>query len=603
MNFILIILGLPHIIIDVIHRVCFLITLLFTVAVAFTEPIQLTDDSSLYLLKDSIKYIVDEDGTLSAQRAYKQRAAFKRLPHESIQIPRDGVMWLHFSVHNESSAPRWIIENAMKIELMELFVHEQGSWRATQRSGNQIPYSEREMNTRNPVFLLPLEHGENRDILIRLYDYQSASVRLELIEEEYFWEDYSRRTLLLGLAFGFFAALIIYNFIIYLFNRDRAYLFYSMYMTAFFLNQAAQERLFSQYITPNEPYGFFWFVLFGGATAALGLEFFRNFIETRRSMPKLDGGMRIMRWVMAALALSAFVYAGPLSADLLNIGSLIAMGLILWALVLRIIERDLLALVCLLGSLLYLAGTGAEIFVTLVPVPVTPFILNAQLYGALTQVLFLGFALGAKTYRLRTRYNRMQQQYRKDLEHSVAERTRELEEANRKLNEHAITDPLTGLYNRNELKRRMKELNPYLARKGGVGGDYVITVAYLDLDNFKFYNDTYGHGYGDRLLRKAADILRLNTRAYDLLFRLGGDEFLIIMPEADLDSAGQIVERIRGSFESLSADDIEVTISIGLASSGFLPGVVLEELIEIADSALLKSKESGKNRISLNQLS
>ncbi|MFO7863219.1 MAG: 7TM-DISM domain-containing protein, partial [Salinivirgaceae bacterium] len=170
----------------------------------------------------------DENGSLSAEEAYENRAAFQIFPYESIQIPREGVMWLLFSVRNESSDTHWILENAMKIELMELFLQQQGSWQAKQKSGNQIPYSNRVVNTRNPAFQLQLERGESRDILIRLYDYQSASVRLELIEEESFWEDYSRETLFLGLAFGFFAALIIYNSIIYLFDRDRAYLFYSL---------------------------------------------------------------------------------------------------------------------------------------------------------------------------------------------------------------------------------------------------------------------------------------------------------------------------------------------------------------------------------------
>jgi len=584
----------------VIQRAFLWIILLIIASPSYAEPVKLTDESSAYNLQNSLKYLMDDEGKLSAEQAYEGRAEFQTFSRESIQIPRDGVMWLLFSVRNARSDTHWILENAMKIELMELFLQQQGSWQAKQKSGNQIPYSNRVVNTRNPSFQLKLEPGKSRDILIRLYDYQSASVRLELIEEETFWEDYSRRTLLIGLAFGFFAALIIYNFIIYLFDRDRAYLFYSLYMAAFFLNQAAQERLFSQYVTPDQAYGFFWFILFGGATAAFGLEFFRNFIETRSSMPKLDLGMRIILWIAAGTAMSAFVYAGPFSADVLNIVSLVAMGLILWALIRRIIERDLLALVCLLGSLLYLVGTAAEIFVTLIPVPVTPFILNAQLYGALTQVLFLGFALGAKSFRLRARYNRMQQRYQKDLEQSVAERTRELEEANRKLNEHAVTDALTGLYNRKELERRMAELNPYLERKGGTQGDYVVTVAYLDLDNFKYYNDTFGHGYGDHLLKEAADILRTNTRAYDLLFRLGGDEFLIIMPEADLSTAGQIVERIRGSFDlAIRAEgDVKVTVSTGLAASEHLPGARIEEIIETADSALLKAKESGKNRIS-----
>jgi len=568
------------------------------------EGILLTDPQRTYELNHAVSFLIDADRSLSAEEAYNLRNSFASLPQETVQIPREGVMWLYFRVQNSSSRMNWIIENAMNVELMELFRYTDGEWRQLDGTGNLVPFSDRKLKTRTPAFELHVRKNETAELLIRLYDYQSASVRLDLIELKAFRADYQRKTFLLGLAFGFFAALIIYNFIIYLFNRDHAYLFYSLYMAAFFMNQAAQERLFSQYVTPDHAYGFFWFILFGGLTAAFGLEFFRRFIETGQSMPRLDLGMRVMRWVAVALALSAFLYAGPLSADLLNIGSLIAMGLILWALTKRILQRDMLALVCLLGSLLYLAGTAAEILVTLVPAPVTPFVLNAQLYGALAQVFFLGFALGAKTFRLRLRYERMQQRYREDLELSVAERTQELEESNRKLEEYSVTDALTGLYNRTELARRAKEIDPYLARKWGNRSDYVVSLAYLDLDNFKYFNDTYGHGYGDRMLKETADKLRSNTRPYDLLFRLGGDEFLIIMPESDLYTAGQIVERIRGSFDSVAQPTPQigplVTVSIGLASSGYQPGVKLEELIQRADSALLNAKEQGKNQIAFH---
>jgi len=580
-----------------------LILLLFFVWIIHTgaETLLIDGTQSIFSLNRELQYMIDEDSSLSAREVYEQKDAFGIFPRESLPIPRNGTIWLFLEVENGSSKEHWIIENAMKIELMELHLKSSGFGDPLQRAGNKIAYTERNPKTRNPVFNLRIEPGESEEILIRLYDHQSASVRLKLIEEDTFQDLYNRETLLLGLVFGFFAALIVYNFLIFLFNRDRAYLLYSLYMVAFFLNQFAQERLFAQYLTPSQPYGFFWFILFGGLTAAFGLEFFRSFIETRSSMPRLD---RLMGWLRNAsflLAFSAFVHAGPVSADLLNVLSLVAMAAILLALILRIIRRDLLALVCLAGSLLYLAGTAAEIFVTLVPVQVTPFILHAQLYGAITQVLFLGFALGAKTYRLRLQYNRIQQHYREDLERSVALRTDELEALNRKLAEHASTDALTGLYNRKELEQRAGELDPYLQRKEGAVHNYPVSVAYLDLDNFKYCNDTFGHGYGDQLLQDAASLLKENTRPYDLLFRVGGDEFLVIMPETDPAGARQIVERVRSSLEAAFRVEAKVSVSIGLASSVSFPGATLTELIEIADEALLQSKRAGKNRICENQ--
>lgn len=562
---------------------------------------RLDDSRSIFPLNRELRYLIDEDSSLSAGEVYEQRESYQAFPRQSLPIPRDATLWLYLEVENGSNHEHWVIENAMKIELMELHLKSQGFGAAFQRAGNKIPYSDRNPKTRNPVFELRIDPGATEEILIRLYDLQSASVRLTMIEEDTFQDRYNRETLLLGLVFGFFAALVVYNALIFLFNKDRAYLLYSLYMGAFFLNQFAQERLFAQYVTPNQPYGFFWFVLFGGLTAAFGLEFFRSFIETDATMPRLDRLMRGLRTGAFLLAFSAFAYAGPVSADVLNVLSLVVMTVILIALITRIRQRDLLALVCLVGSLLYLTGTAAEIFVTLVPVQVNSFILNAQLYGALTQVLFLAFALGAKTYRLRLQYDTMQRNYREDLERSVVARTEELQTLNRTLAEHASTDALTGLYNRKELTQRTWELDPYLQRKEGSEDHYPVSVAYLDLDNFKYCNDTFGHAYGDNLLQEAASLLRANTRPYDLLFRVGGDEFLIIMPETDPDEAGKIVERVRGSFEAAFCTNSKISVSIGLASSIASPGESLTALIEIADEALLQSKRAGKNRISESQ--
>ncbi len=573
---------------------------LFTVPNEAALNIRLEEQSSSYELNEGIEYLLDLYGDLTAEKAFDRKEEFATFPKKSIQIPRTGVMWLLFSLENNSSKESWVIENAMNVELMELFLRNGGNWDSRQRSGNLVPFNERSLKTRHPAFEIHLQPGEQKFVLIRLFDHQSSSVKLIVKDMDFFRRTYNLKTLILGLAFGFFAALIVYNLIVFFLNKERVYLLYSLYMTAFFFNQFAQERLFSQLFAPNHPYGFFWFILFGSATAALGVEFFRAFIETKNNMPRIDLFMRMLRNVTILLGLSAFFYSGPLSADILNGISLIAMAFIFTALILRIIKKDILALVCLLGSFLYLAGTTTEILVTLVPMVVTSFILNAQLFGALAQVLFLGFALGAKTHKIRQEYERIQKRFREDLEQQVFDRTRELEAANEKLAFHAITDPLTGLYNRNELNRRAKEFDTFLERRSEESSTYVLSVAYLDLDNFKYCNDTYGHKFGDSLLRKTAELLRSNTRGYDLLFRLGGDEFLIIMPETDIKKAEKLIDRIRveiGKQLNVS-EDTEVTASIGLSSSRENKTHSVHELIHQADTALLASKEKGKNRVS-----
>jgi diguanylate cyclase (GGDEF)-like protein len=514
-------------------------------------------------------------------------------------MPREGVVWLHFTLENRSDKEEWAIENSMNLELMEFYLRTGDGWHHIQRTGNMIPFAGRELPVRHPAATFSLPSGEQRQLLIRVFDYQSASLQLSLMDEAQFNRRYADKTLLLGLAFGFFSAFILYNLIIFFLNRERTYLLYSLYMTAFFFNQLAQERLLSQYLQPHSPYGFFWFILFGGASAFFGIEFFRSFINTASHMPRLDRLMRLLRYPLLLLIVSAFLYAGPVSADILNILSMLAMALIFTALILRIIKHDLLALVCLLGSLLYLAGTIGEIAVTLWPLPVTPFTLHAQLYGAIAQVIFIGFAVGANTYRLRRAYDRMQKNFTDKLEHLVTERTRQLEEANRRLAEHAVKDGLTGLYNRGELERRIRELDTYVSRKSDSHGSYVISAAYLDLDNFKQCNDTYGHAYGDDILNRTAEILRNGTRGYDIIFRLGGDEFLIVFTETALQEAEAIMERMRRTIEEELGAEARISASIGLASSEHPEASSMTELIRLADAALLRSKEEGKNGIRL----
>lgn len=580
----------------------FLVVLFIPMTGISAEILELSTDREHCEVSGQLKFLMDPRGELSVEEVSGRLREFKALPVQSRQIPRDGAMWLFLSLHNKGYNEEWILENLMNVEEMVLYLWEEGAWIYSQQTGNTVPFSERELTTRQPAFELRIRRGERLDLLIRLHDYQSSSIHMALVERNRFYETYTRRTLFLGIAFGFFAALILYNLIIFIFIRERTYLFYALYMSAFFLNQLAQERLFSQYFQPNTPYGFFWFVLFGSATAVFGIEFFRVFILTARKMPLLDKALRANMIIALALGISAFFYAEPVSADILNVVSLCAMALILTALLLRILKRDLLALVCFLGSLLYLAGTTAEILVTLLPISVTPFTLHAQLYGALAQVFFLGFAVGAKSYGVRRVYDQMQRRFKRRLRKEVQERTAELEEANLKLAKYAVTDPLTGLYNRGELERREQEFDTYFERKEGEAGHgYVISAAYLDLDNFKYCNDSFGHDYGDRILQKTAGLLRQNTRGYDILFRLGGDEFLILMPETDIHEARGILERIRLAIEEKIEKKSRISVSIGLASSRENPGSSMEELINAADAALLRSKEAGKNLLTVSR--
>ncbi|RMF38750.1 MAG: PleD family two-component system response regulator [Alphaproteobacteria bacterium] len=161
----------------------------------------------------------------------------------------------------------------------------------------------------------------------------------------------------------------------------------------------------------------------------------------------------------------------------------------------------------------------------------------------------------------------------------------------------AVIDPLTGLFNRRYATRH---LDTMLERARDQGG--TIAALMLDIDRFKQINDRYGHEAGDDVLKEFSRRLKENVRGVDLVARLGGEEFLVVLPDVDAELAGGVAERIRGAVEmpgfTVRGGEVtlDVTVSIGasMARGGAIPA---HELIRRADAALYHAKNSGRNRV------
>jgi diguanylate cyclase (GGDEF)-like protein len=165
----------------------------------------------------------------------------------------------------------------------------------------------------------------------------------------------------------------------------------------------------------------------------------------------------------------------------------------------------------------------------------------------------------------------------------------------RRVASQATTDSLTGLANRWAFD---EELALEWRRAERVGDPLALILA--DLDNFKSINDTYGHQVGDQVLRTVGEVLAASVRQVDLAARHGGEEFAVIVPEADLGRALTLAGRLRTALEKTEivlpdGNEIRVTASFGVAVKDDLPRA--EELVAKADEALYEAKRSGKNRV------
>jgi diguanylate cyclase (GGDEF)-like protein len=157
----------------------------------------------------------------------------------------------------------------------------------------------------------------------------------------------------------------------------------------------------------------------------------------------------------------------------------------------------------------------------------------------------------------------------------------------------AVIDTLTGMLNRNSLKDRTAELAQQSERNGQPVG-----VIVGDLDHFKDINDSYGHARGDAVLQDVAYLLRKQLRAFDLAYRIGGEEFLVLLPGADLGQSLGMAERLRRALEQETvAAGLNVTMSFGVSGSPAGTRFDYKTVCEAADMALYEAKGAGRNTV------
>jgi len=474
-----------------------------------------------------------------------------------------------------------------------------------------------------------LEDPEGR---LRLESHSVLTAPLTLWRPEAFAERDRDVQLVLGLFYGLALALVLYNLMLFSAVRDRTYLIYVLYATAFGLFLFGYDGLAYQYLWPESS----WWANHAAATAlsltlALGALFARAFLDMRRIAPRSDRAM------VAVIAASFALAACSLTGWLLDYGTVLrtisVLGFGVAALSMVVAVRALLdgyrpARYFLLAwaALLVFILFGALRNFALVPTNIVT--IYGLHFGFALDVLLLSFALGDRINILRreraaahagtleahqllleaTRENE------RELETHIAVRTAELNKANERLRaeagerellmeqlrvqeEHlrfmAQHDPLTGLPNRTSMQQRLA-----LALELAKRNRKKVAVMMVDLDGFKRVNDTRGHPAGDQALVQLAARLRTSVRGSDTVARYGGDEFVILAGELDrVEDASMVAEKVAdmiGVPLSVQGGLEMVTCSIGIsvfpddAESG-------EDLIALADRAMYATK-TGKGK-------
>lgn len=173
------------------------------------------------------------------------------------------------------------------------------------------------------------------------------------------------------------------------------------------------------------------------------------------------------------------------------------------------------------------------------------------------------------------------------------QRMARVEKLRKRLREEALTDPMTGLWNKRALTPRLGEALSHPAKD-------VVCLIVFDIDHFKQVNDNFGHQAGDRALRAIAERTQATLRANDVLFRYAGDEFVLLLTRTGLDEAKLVAERVRQAAETIKftyggQEQLTITVTLGLTMGK--EGDTPESLFERADQALLEAKRAGRNQV------
>lgn len=558
----------------------------------------------------------DPTGTMSLADVKRRGADFRPVPDIGGGAINFGytpsVWWLRLDFEAQPAVPReWLLEVAFPtLDSVEYF----GPGGEHLRAGDRLPFAMRPVAHRNFVFPVGLGEAGTASAWLRIASEGAVTVPLHLWRAEAFWRESQTAYAALSVYFGMLLALALYNLLLWFSWRDQNHLTYVLFVAAMAAGQLSLNGLGNEFLWPDWPDAGHSALVIGFAAAGLfGALFTRGFLETRRTLPRLDGaaiGLAAMFALSMVMALAAPYRLAAILTSLTGAAfSVVAVlaGLRCW----RAGQHG--APTFLLAWSVLLVGVAVAGLRNLALIPTNFFSLYALQIGSALETLLLSFALADRIHGLQRDKDFAQsealatrrlleaalQRSQATLERRVAERTEELEAANARLRENerqlqalAHTDALTGLANRLLFDARLLQSMQHARRSPGR-----IALLLGDLDHFKAINDNYGHAIGDEVLRVAAGRLRATVREVDTVARLGDDRFAIVLTGlgsgADAEQMAKKLVANLGQPMRVLGLPLEVSISFGVA---LFPGGNLSsaDLMRRAEQAMATAKQAGR---------
>ncbi len=436
--------------------------------------------------------------------------------------------------------------------------------------GNIYPYTQRSLDH----YLINFEHLFDPGIstvYIQVKTRDPFIVSVSILEKSLFLNEQLMIILLVGLIYGGIIAMLFYNLFLYFGIKERYYAYYVLYLGTYLMANASYNgytfmSLFSAHPEIqnwSQSISIYLFVV-------SALLFARSFLNLVKYHPTLYKMTTTVIYVILAIAIFSPLAGGYHTHVMLSIVSITFMSAYIFVISLISWKKgNRSARFFLLGAISGLIGAFSTSLTVMSFIPYSYWTYKASDYGIYVDVVLISLALA----------DRMKITQEKRL---IAE-------------QEAKTDVLTGLSNRRYYYKIGTKEYQRLKRN-----ERNVSVVVFDIDNFKHINDSYGHALGDLVLENTSKIIKDTIREYDYAFRMGGDEFLLLLPETEVDEAYNLAERIRKEIKGLQVNADEHTLSI-TASFGISDfnktDMTIETIAKRADDALYQAKRAGKDRV------
>ncbi|MDC7220295.1 MAG: diguanylate cyclase [Spirochaetales bacterium] len=574
-----------------------------------SKPLILLDKDEIFNPAPYCSTLLDETGTREVGDLREGDFSHEEKTLLNYGLTRSA-LWLDLSLSNRTVEENWVLDfDIHKFLCVEIYEEkEEGLFERVHYYRYDIPFKTRVIQQARLALPLTILPGSDAHYRIRVTSQNGLIFPLKISSEEQYREKSYRLNILWTFLYTLSTIIILYNLLIWSSIREWNYLLFVIYATVNLLYLSALNGLGSQYLWPglDGPRTTMFSPFFGGITLAMGISLTRTFLNK----PLITRGQNIYLNILTALSL-LLTLSSLVLQDFMTIfrlgniaGTIILLSIMAFGITYSF-KGNKPAMLFLLSYLVIILGQLGYSLRAISEGDGAFWLLGINQFTPPIQTLLLSLALSYRITFIRKEKEEAQEAALKaeitlaeTLEKKVNERTAELEEANRKLTELSSRDGLTGLYNRRYFDEQLIREWKRHQRTG-----QALSLILCDIDFFKKYNDTAGHLAGDDCLRQVAKIIGDSARrANDVPARYGGEEFAIILPQTDKEEAWEIGENMQNTTRIQpkphpAFDNKNLTLSFGISTLVPRLDDSPQLLIQKADEALYRSKNSGRDRI------